>query len=163
MRIVNLTSEGHRLAPTGGCPLEKAELTEQGPWARYGHSKLANILFTKELASRYPDITTVALHPGVVKTDLYVPNTTSSMFMKYGILLFGPLMRTASTGTYNQLWASTAPKGDLTSGAYYTPVAVLSKPSAYGQDGQMARKLCEYTSLDLWASSHQWSNADSEM
>ena len=142
MRIVNLTSEGHRLAPTGGCPLEKPKLDEQGPWARYGHSKLANILFTKQLASRYPDIMSVALHPGVVKTDLYMPNASSNMLIRYGVMLFGPLLKTPSTGTYNQLWASTAPKADLTSGAYYTPVAVLSKASAYGQDGQMAKELC---------------------
>ena len=142
MRIVNLSSEGHRLAPAGGCPLEKAKLSEQGPWARYGHSKLANILFTKELASRYPDIMSVAVHPGVVMTDLFLPNATSSTLLRYGLILFGRLLQTASTGTYNQLWASTAPKTDLTSGAYYTPVGVSSKPSAYGQDGQMAKELC---------------------
>ena len=86
MRIVNLTSEGHRLAPSGGCPLEKSKLDSAGPWGRYGHSKLANILFTKELASRYPDITSVAVHPGVIKTDLYVPNASSSIIMKYGMM-----------------------------------------------------------------------------
>lgn len=45
----------------------------QWTWARYGQSKLANVLFTRELASRYPSITSVAVHPGVIKTDLYDP------------------------------------------------------------------------------------------
>lgn len=149
VRIINLTSEGHRLAPSGGCPLEKSKLDKAGPWRRYGHSKLANILFTKELASRYPSITSVAIHPGVIKTDLYVPNASSSMIMRYGMMAFGPFMKTASTGAFNQLWAATAPKAGLTNGAYYTPVGYLSKPSGYGQDGSMARELWEWTEKEL--------------
>ena len=105
VRIVNLTSEGHRLAPTAPtCPLDKSKLDNTGPWARYGHSKLANILFTKELASHYPNITSVAIHPGVIKTDLYAPNASSSVIMKLGMMVFRPFMKTASTGAYNQIW-----------------------------------------------------------
>jgi len=36
----------------------------------YSRSKLANVLFTAELARRYPDIETYALHPGVVATNI---------------------------------------------------------------------------------------------
>lgn len=146
---MNLTSEGHRLAPSGGCPLEKSKLDNAGPWGRYGHSKLANILFTKGLAARYPDITSVAIHPGVIKTDLYVPNASSSMIMRYGMMAFGPFMKTASTGAFNQLWATTSPKQDLLNGAYYTPVGSLSKASGYGQDVQMARELFDWTEKEL--------------
>ena len=149
VRIVNLTSEGHRLAPTGGCPLEKSKLDQQGPWLRYGHSKLANVLFTKQLASQYPDITSVAVHPGIIKTDLYVPNSDSSVIMKYGTVIFSPFMKTVSTGAYNQLWAAVGPKADITSGGYYTPVATLSKPSKYGQDDNMAQELWDWTAKEL--------------
>ena len=65
------------------------------------------------------------------------------------MMAFGPFMKTASTGAFNQLWAATAPKADLISGAYYTPVAALSKPSAYGQDGKMAKALWEWTEKEL--------------
>jgi retinol dehydrogenase-12 len=42
-----------------------------GTWAAYAQSKFANILFTRELAKRLPqDVTTYALHPGAVKTDI---------------------------------------------------------------------------------------------
>jgi NAD(P)-dependent dehydrogenase (short-subunit alcohol dehydrogenase family) len=47
---------------------------EYKPWDAYGTSKLANILFTKELQKRADAsgkrITAVALHPGAVRTDL---------------------------------------------------------------------------------------------
>ena len=129
--------------------MEKSKLDNAGPWGRYGHSKLANILFTKELAARYPDITSVAIHPGVIKTDLYAPNASSSMIMRYGMMAFGPFMKTASTGAFNQLWATASPKQDIVNGAYYTPVGSLSKASGYGQDAQMARELFDWTEKEL--------------
>lgn len=127
--------------------MDKSKLDEQGTWGRYGHSKLANILYTKELAARYPDITSVAVHPGVIKTDLYKPNAASSMIVRYGMMAFGPFMKVASTGALNQLWAATAP--NVTSGAYYTPVGSLTKPSVYGQDSKMAEELWEWTEKEL--------------
>ena len=39
-------------------------------WVRYGQSKLANILFTRELTRRYPAIKSVVLHPGGIETGL---------------------------------------------------------------------------------------------
>ena len=38
---------------------------------RYGHSKLANVLFARGLAQHYPDITSTSYHPGVVKTEIW--------------------------------------------------------------------------------------------
>lgn len=43
------------------------------PWLAYGQSKLANVLFALELAKRLPhtaQLTSNALHPGVVNTEL---------------------------------------------------------------------------------------------
>ncbi|KPI42510.1 putative oxido [Cyphellophora attinorum] len=73
VRIVNLTSIAQeQLAPTAGfLPSEaKTTMPNRGTWERYGHSKLANVLFTKALSQRYPQLTCVAVHPGGVKTDL---------------------------------------------------------------------------------------------
>ncbi len=149
VRIVNLTSEGHRLAPSGGLKLDKADLDKEGTWARYGHSKLANILFTRELAARYPSITSVAVHPGVIKTDLYAPNQTSSMFMKYGMMVFVPLMKTVTTGAYNQLWAATTKKDELKNGAYYTPIGSESKGSGNAQNQSLSKELWDWTEKTL--------------
>lgn len=73
-RIINVSSEAWQFASKG---LELDNLNaerEFGPWSSYGISKLANILFTKELQERATAAgkswTVTALHPGAVATDL---------------------------------------------------------------------------------------------
>ncbi|KAI0422650.1 hypothetical protein F5X98DRAFT_324856 [Xylaria grammica] len=41
-----------------------------GSWFRYGQRKPANLIYTKQLAKSYPEITSVSVIPGVVQTDL---------------------------------------------------------------------------------------------
>lgn len=150
VRIVNLTSEGHNLAPSKGIVFEDINLKEYGPWARYGQSKLANILFTKELARRYPDITSVAVHPGVILTDLYGPNQQTSMFLRYGLKIVGPLfMADVPTGAKNQLWAATAKKSEVKSGCYYTPIGRQSGGSRLAQKSDLARELWDWTDGEI--------------
>ncbi|KAL5335496.1 hypothetical protein BJX70DRAFT_314351 [Aspergillus crustosus] len=77
VRIVNLTSSGHLGAPKGGIHFPDLSLKDSSPWARYGQSKLANILHTKTLHSLYGpnspsarngdgEIWVSAVHPGLV-------------------------------------------------------------------------------------------------
>ena len=70
-RIVNVSSLAHE---RGKMDLDDINF-EQQPYSRgkaYQQSKLANILFTRELAKRLEGtgVTTYALHPGVVATEL---------------------------------------------------------------------------------------------
>lgn len=74
-RIVNVNSEGHRSPMRGGAVrLDPARLVDGvesfDPFLTYSRSKLANLLFTYELQRRRPEWTVVAVHPGVVRTDL---------------------------------------------------------------------------------------------
>ncbi|KAL8839644.1 MAG: hypothetical protein Q9170_001650 [Blastenia crenularia] len=151
VRIVNLTSEGHNLAPRPqGLIFDMAKLKTYGPWARYGQSKLANILFTKELANRYPNITSVAVHPGLILTDLYGPNQQTSMILRYGLKIIGPLfMANVPTGTLNQLWAAVGKRSDVVSGNYYTPVAMRSSGSSWAQKSDLARELWDWTEEEI--------------
>lgn len=151
VRIVNLTSEGHNLAPRSkGIIFDMEKLKEYGSWARYGQSKLANILYTKELARRYPSITSVAVHPGVIKTDLYLPNQQNSMILRYGLMFAGPLfMSDVPTGALNQLWAAGGKKSEVVSGNYYTPVAKRSNGSGWAQKSDLARELWDWTEKEL--------------
>lgn len=74
-RIVNVASEAHRF---GGLDLQDPNyLTrEYKKWEAYGQSKLANILFTRELHRRLAEkgmekkVLAVCCHPGVVRTEL---------------------------------------------------------------------------------------------
>ena len=152
VRIVNLSSEGHNLAPTGGILFDKSKLDAQGTWARYGQSKLANILYARELATRYPSITTVSVHPGIIKTDLYEPNKETNLLVRYGMAIVGPLiMQDVAQGALNQLWVTAAKKEGLINGAYYKPVGQLSKGSGYAQDTGLAASLWKWTQNELVA------------
>mmetsp|Transcript_26401 Transcript_26401/g.39041 ORF Transcript_26401/g.39041 Transcript_26401/m.39041 type:complete len:400 (-) Transcript_26401:125-1324(-) len=73
-RVVNVSSMAYLIASDG---LDMSNLNGEvsyNGWDAYGKSKLENILFTKELQKRANEagkkITTVALHPGAVRTDL---------------------------------------------------------------------------------------------
>lgn len=148
VRIVNLSSAGHRLAPKGGIVFEELNgpMANWLTWRRYGQSKLANILFTEELARRYPNITSVAVHPGVIKTDLYASFEARNPLLKYGMALTsGLFMIGVPDGAKNQLWAATAKKEDIVSGGYYEPVASKSSGSAYVGIEKLAEKLWEWT------------------
>lgn len=91
VRIINVTSNGHNLfAPKAGIDFEDMKQISGSPMSRYGMSKLANILHTKELHRRYGpgsdsknrqvagtvqldttatgEIWTAAVHPGSVDT-----------------------------------------------------------------------------------------------
>ncbi|KNG52449.1 short-chain dehydrogenase reductase family [Stemphylium lycopersici] len=158
VRIINNTSEAyafHRLIKGGisfseldaGSPMSRTVL---GPWARYGQSKLANMLFTTECARRYPQITSVSIHPGLVRTAM----TTSSMsrskqlFLGATARLTGEKWIEPDEGVLNQLWASAgAKKGELKNGGFYKPGGIESTQvlTAEAKDEALARRLWEWT------------------
>lgn len=103
VRIVNVSSDGHsKLAPKEGIIFEdRCRAKEVSPWTRYGMSKLANILHTKELAKRYGrtgGVLAICLHPGTVKT--YVCPWLRMIFQQLDPLHFIP-RRTADTSNRN--------------------------------------------------------------
>lgn len=142
MRIVNLSSDVYRLAPSGGINFDDLQLQDKGGWTRYGQSKLANILFTRELARRHPGIKSVALHPGLVKTNL--ASSTERSVLKYGMSLLRPfVMQDTEQGAKNQLWAAVS--SGVENGGYYTPIGSKSAGSAYVRDQKLAEKLWDWT------------------
>jgi retinol dehydrogenase 12 len=68
-RVVNVSSEGHR---RGRIDWDNLELERSyGGFQAYANSKLAQILFTRELARREPDIAVNAIHPGAIATGIW--------------------------------------------------------------------------------------------
>ena len=68
-RIVNVSSEGHR---QGRIDWDDLELSRgYGGFRAYANSKLAQVLFTRELARREPSVLTLALHPGAIGTNIW--------------------------------------------------------------------------------------------
>jgi retinol dehydrogenase-12 len=150
VRIVTLSSSAHGVStPNGGIqfPLLQTSQIEDGRVAKYGQSKLANILHSKELARRFPEFTCVAVHPGMVSTGL-----SQGMQDRWVLRVLGGVVEAiigvdAHEGAYNQLWAATSE--GVVSGCYYVPVGKKNDGSAYARDEVLAGKLWEWTETEL--------------
>jgi NAD(P)-dependent dehydrogenase (short-subunit alcohol dehydrogenase family) len=149
VRIVSLTSQGFTTHPSDGIIFKDLRTTQDTMFVRptrYGQSKLANLLYAAELARRYPQITSVSVHPGVVSTDLL---QTQTAFMKALIRITNPFVLTPAEGARNQLWAATAVKSGITNGEYYEPVGELGKHARKSKDTKLAAELWEWTEKEL--------------
>jgi retinol dehydrogenase 12 len=139
-RIINVASEGHRQ--------DSMNFEDLGfrrfyfGMMAYARSKLANILFTYELARRLDTsgVTANALHPGHVATDIW--RTDFSIF---GPLLKGFMRRIALTpeqGADNSIYLATSPEVAKMTGKYFVKrQAAVSSPASY--DTEIARRLWE--------------------
>jgi retinol dehydrogenase-12 len=145
-RVVTVSSEAHyRPKRWEWEPLQQPTKTRTA-FHEYGVSKLANVLFTRELARRTEGtgITTYALHPGVVATDVWrrIPRPISTIAKLF--------MRSSEDGAKTTLYCATAPELATVSGRYYDNERER-KPSQLALDDGLAR--------ELWAKSEQWTAA----
>jgi NAD(P)-dependent dehydrogenase (short-subunit alcohol dehydrogenase family) len=157
VRVVNNTSDGYEASRMIKGGIAFAELESGGtmnrwllgPWQRYGQSKLANILFSAELARRYPELTSVVIHPGVVNTSMLTGMSPSAFwFTRITCWLQGIPVMKPHEGAYNQLWcAAGAKKEDLRNGGFYRPVGRddTDKLKGEGANVELAVKLWEWT------------------
>jgi NAD(P)-dependent dehydrogenase (short-subunit alcohol dehydrogenase family) len=157
VRVVNNTSDGYEASRMIKGGIAFAELESGGtmnrwllgPWQRYGQSKLANILFSAELARRHPELTSVVIHPGVVNTSMLTGMSPSAFwFTRITCWLQGIPVMKPHEGAYNQLWcAAGAKKEDLRNGGFYRPVGRddTDKLKGEGANVELAVKLWEWT------------------
>jgi len=152
VRIINVASSGHQLAPWGGIAFNTLNtdqaylgITKFVPtWCRYGQSKLCNLLYPEQLAKRYPEITSVSLHPGFIITDLF-KDVGFLTALPVRMLYIGRT-NTVDEGICNQLWSVGAPKSALKNGEYYDPVGkVGQRIGAAASSQKMAEQLWNYT------------------
>jgi len=142
-RVVMLSSSAHTRAPREGIRFDDlAGAKGYTPWGHYGQSKLANLLFAKELARRFAGTrqTSNAVHPGVIRTNLgrHMPSLANLVFS-----LVGPLvLKTVAQGAATQVHAAVHPAMATTSGAYLADCNV-AVPRADADDPALARKLWE--------------------
>lgn len=115
-RIVNVASDAHF---GGHIPWDDLAGRERGSgWRAYADSKLALVMFTRELARRLAGtgVTVNAVHPGVVATGFaQEPGNLSGLFFKLG----KPFLRTPARGAQTTIFVATAPEGGTISGAYF--------------------------------------------
>ena len=144
-RVVMVASEAHWRAPKGGIRFDDLGAERHySPWAHYGQSKLANILFAKELARRLAGgrRTANALHPGVIKTELgrHLPS-----FAQVGFALVGPIaLKTIEQGAATESYLAVHPGVAGTTGQYFLDCNV-ARARREAEDPAMARRLWEVT------------------
>jgi NAD(P)-dependent dehydrogenase (short-subunit alcohol dehydrogenase family) len=108
------------------------------PMKVYGRSKLANILFTVELAKRLEGTNVVAncLHPGFVSTGLARDNKIGVLFLK--VARFFPGVKSPADGAETTLQLACEPVS--VSGEYFADGKV-HRTKDYARDPEMAARL----------------------
>jgi retinol dehydrogenase-12 len=138
-RIVNLASEAHRFGPI--------DFDDLGGERRYramriyGQSKLANILFTYELARRLDgtEVTANCLHPGAVATAL---GKNNGAWARGVIRVLRPFFRTPERGAETSIRLACSLEVERVSGKYFRDCREI-RSSAASYDEEAARRLWE--------------------
>ncbi len=141
-RVVMLSSGAHTYARGPEITFDDLEWNRPyEPWPAYGLSKLANVLFAKELATRLPAGQTAnAVHPGIIQTPLWRHLSEETSAEMESTLSF----RTIEQGAATQCFVATHPSAAATTGAYFGDCAPR-KPSALARDKALATQLWDAT------------------
>ncbi|HEV2099958.1 MAG TPA: SDR family oxidoreductase [Stellaceae bacterium] len=137
-RIVNVASRAHY-----GARIDLATIAGPRDWSMlkaYNRSKLANILFTRELAARLQGTGVVAtsLHPGVVATTLAQRGGIVGLVWR----LAKPLMISPEQGAETSVFLATVPDPAPFAGGYVVR-KTLARPDPVALDADLARRLWE--------------------
>lgn len=113
----------------------------------YNQSKLANVMFTYELARRLEGtgITATALHPGVVRTSF--GHEDSGRWMRLMLPVVRPFMKTPEDGARTSIHLASAPEVEGVSGLYFAD-AEPKRSSKASYDTEAAARLWD-VSADL--------------
>jgi NAD(P)-dependent dehydrogenase (short-subunit alcohol dehydrogenase family) len=136
-RVVTVTSDAHSAAR-----LDLSDLNlERGwdSWRSYANSKLANILFTRELARRLDGtgVTANCAHPGVVRTGF---GRQARPLLKLGITIARPFLLSPERGADTIVYLASSPDVAGQSGGYYVK-RQRREPSPAARDEGAAREL----------------------
>jgi NAD(P)-dependent dehydrogenase (short-subunit alcohol dehydrogenase family) len=134
-RVITTSSDAHR-----GAALDFDDLQGErsySPWRAYGTSKLCNILFTRELARRAPQLRANCFHPGVVRTG-FAKNETG--IWNALATLGGPFLRSPARGARSLVWLAVSEQAAGLSGNYVHDERVVT-PTLAARDDDLAREL----------------------
>ncbi|MGD0386118.1 MAG: SDR family NAD(P)-dependent oxidoreductase [Solirubrobacteraceae bacterium] len=136
-RVVTTASDAHR---GGLLDLDDLQSTRSYAAMRvYGTSKLCNILFTRELARRAPQLHANCFHPGVVRTGF---GKNENGIWKLLTTLGGPFLRSPQRGARSLVWLASSDQAATLTGAYVEDEKVVV-PSLQARDDDLALGLWE--------------------
>jgi daunorubicin C-13 ketoreductase len=128
-RIVVTSSDVHKSQA-----IDPADLSAVSGWKAYGASKSANILFAQEANRRWPDITAVSFHPGVVRSRF------SSGTMMRPLFAINPFLISPAKGADTLVWLASAQPNEVRPGAFYVKRKEKA-PASHAADPQLAARL----------------------
>lgn len=137
-RIVNVASGAHR-----GASIDFGDLQgrrKYSGWRAYQQSKLANILFTNELARRLAGtgVTANSLHPGFVRTRFFADFTGWMGLLFKSVAPFGAI--SPEEGAKTTIYLATSPEVEGVTGRYFAKCRPV-QPSRRAQDQEVAARL----------------------
>ena len=138
-RVVTVSSEAER---GGNIDFDDLQSTKKyRGFPVYGMTKLANILFTYELAERIKGtgVTATCMHPGAVNTRFGTNNSGPATIL---FRLFKPFMRSPEQGADTVIWLSFSPDVEGVSGRYYADRKPI-EPKKIANDPTARRRLWE--------------------
>jgi NAD(P)-dependent dehydrogenase (short-subunit alcohol dehydrogenase family) len=136
-RIVNVASGAHWRSSVRFDDLQRER--EYRFMEVYGQSKLANILFTYELARRLDGggVTANCLHPGLVGTNLAKNN---GVIVRIGTALMKPFVLSPEKGAETAVYLATSPEVEGLTGKYFVEKTVVQS-SPESNDSGVAQRL----------------------
>jgi NAD(P)-dependent dehydrogenase (short-subunit alcohol dehydrogenase family) len=164
VRVVNLTSGGHMMAPKPGINFGDTSLKDEPSIYRYGQSKLANVLHAKTLHKKYGpgssgdragngQIWTSSVHPGIVESEL----DNKAMEAPWYVRLAAGAAQTLGArwptdkGAWTPVYCVASPTFKAEhSGWYHERIAKAGGlQSAKSKDMDLAAKLEEWTEREM--------------
>lgn len=139
-RVVSVASAAHASAK-GRLDFDDLESHRYSPMKVYGKSKLANILFTRELARRLAGtgVTANCIHPGFVASGFAKNNGVIAAAV---MTLLRPFQRSTEKGAETAIYLCASPDVEGVSGKYFFDLEVRS-PKPFAQNDDDARRLWE--------------------
>ena len=116
-RIVNVASLAHRFTGMRWNDLQAENFFNS--WLQYGHTKLMNILFNKELAyqlKKNTNITSNCLHPGNINSNF---GRSGSSILKFAMNTFGFVLTSPEKGAETSIYLATSPEVQGKTGLYW--------------------------------------------
>lgn len=148
-RVINVASTAHQRGKINYTDLNSEK--EYDPAGAYNQSKLANVLFTKELAEKLKGtgVSVFAVHPGIVNTEItrymgVASSWTAAVFAKPLLWLFA---KTPKQGVQGIIYCALADGIEEHSGKYFCNCKVTA-PNPIAED--------KIASSWLWAVSERW-------
>ncbi len=162
-RIVNLSSRGHFM---GMVDFDDPHFARRpyDPWASYGQSKTANVLFTVGLEQRFAvlGIHAYAVHPGGIETNLgrhMTPEMREGLMKRVASSDTGFAWKTIPQGAATSCWAATAEELEGKGGVYCEDCHVAEVDDESPKEGVRSYALNPSYADRLWKLSEELTGA----